>query len=187
MTHRKSTSFSLKHLKPLLIMLALLSTNIVHSQDIYKKINADGSVTFSDKPFEGAEQVDLSNTTGTIIPAQASQTKATTVAPAVAQNVPVLTIESPKHQATIRNNSGTVKIIANVEPKVPGRYLLRLRDRTIESTSGTFSLADLDRGTYPYQINFVDNKGKVIASSPTQRFYLHKNSIIKKPLVQSKP
>ena len=167
-------------------MLTLLSTNIVHSQDIYKKINADGSVTFSDKPFEGAEQVDLSNTAGTIIPAQASQTS-TTIAPIVVQKIPVLTIESPKHQATIRNNSGTVKIIANVEPKVPGRYLLRLRDRTIESTSGTFSLADLDRGTYPYQINFVDNKGKVIASSPTQRFYLHKNSIIKKPLVQSKP
>ena len=168
-------------------MLALASTNIVHAQDIYKKINADGSVTFSDKPFEGAEQVDLSNTAGTIFPAQTSQTKKTTLAPTVVQKIPVLTIESPKHQATIRNNNGTVKIVANVEPKLPGRYLLRLRERTLESTNGTFSLADLDRGTYPYQINFVDNKGKVIASSPTQRFYLHKNSIIKKPLVQSNP
>ncbi|WP_158525377.1 DUF4124 domain-containing protein [Glaciecola sp. KUL10] len=187
MAQKKSTCFGLRNLKNLVILVALASTNIVQAQEIYKKINADGSVTFSDKPFDGAQQVDLSNGASTIIPAQASPINTPKHAPTVTQKIPVLTIESPKHQATIRSNTGKVHIVANMEPKISGRFLLRLRDRTLESTSGTFSLDGLDRGTYPYQINFVDNKGKVIASSPTQRFYLHKNSIIKKPLVQTNP
>lgn len=173
-----------KSLVSLLVLLITASTNLVRAQDIYKKVNADGSVTFSDKPFEGALQVNISSTAGTIIPSQKDSNSVLKTTKTLPEQQPVLTIETPKHQATIRNNSGNVNIVVNLEPKVPGRFLLRLRDRTLESTTGSFSLTNLDRGTYPYQINFVDNKGKVIASSPTQRFYLHKNSIIKKPLVQ---
>ena len=163
-----------------LTTVSLVNTSLVHAQTIYKIVNKDGTVTYSDQPSAGATEVVLDDTTNVIVsPIATKQKTKQVIKPQQVQHK--LIISSPQPEETIRNNQGTVAIRASIEPNKNGRYVLKLRDQTIESLTGTFALKGLERGTYPYQINFLDNTGKVIASSSTQRFYLHKASALIKP------
>lgn len=173
-----------------IVILFSLCTQFVHAQVVYKTIHPDGSVSFSDTPSEGAIKVDLANNKTNLIPSRTSSIKAPTLSiNSKAKDVkplPTLTITKPEQEATIRNNTGTVVIAAQLTPTYPGRYVLRVGDTVIESVNGQFTLTNMDRGEYGYQIEFLDNKGKVIAFSKKQRFYLHKNSIITSPLINRK-
>ena len=147
------------------------------SKKIYKIVNPDGSITYSDKPFPGAEEL-IITTPSNNIPSQApSNAPIVNTAPQEAISYAV-NIKQPENEATIRNNSGRLTIVASIAPAVSGLYQLEINSQIFESPTGIFQLNDMDRGAYQYTVKFTDNSGKIIASSISRNVYLHKASAL---------
>lgn len=158
-----------------LLCCAVFTTSHALQCTIYKTINKDGSITYSDQPSPGAIELSLDVNTSTMqsvqsttLPKQMSTSK-----PQIAYTVNIL---SPAQDATIRNNMGNINIAASVEPKLGGFFQLSINEQIHESANGLFSLSQMDRGSYQYSVKFIDNSGKVIALSKARTLHLHKAS-----------
>ncbi len=170
-----STRFSM------LIIIGLVFSTSVYAGKIYKTINQDGTITYSDQPTPGAVEVDFASNTTTVLQNPIAKTKQLKT---IKQKTPVehtLIVNSPAIDETIRNATGNVNISAVVTPNAPGHFELSLHEKKRRSSTGTFLVKDLPRGEYSYQINFIGTSGKVIASSPVRRFFMHKPSVLIKP------
>jgi hypothetical protein len=168
-------------MKALSIIFVLLSMSL-NASVVYKTVNLDGSITFSDVPSEGAEKLDVSTSNSVVMPALVSpQAKTSRTAKSLKQTQMQyqLNVISPSPEQTIRSNIGKMKVVASITPNVPGNYQLLLNGVLHKSqTSGTFQLKDMQRGEYTAQVRFVGNSGKVLALTDMQTFYLHKASAL---------
>jgi hypothetical protein len=165
----------------LLIIFGLAVSMSVNAEKIYKTVNKDGTVTFSDQPSPGATEVDFASNTSTVVQNPSVKTKQLKTIKQKEQIEYTLNVMSPSEDETIRSHKGDVSISAMVNPSADGYYQLSLNDKKLRSTPGTFLVEDLPRGEYSYQINFVSTSGKVIASSSVRRFFVHKPSVLIKP------
>lgn len=171
----------MKFTATILLFLLCISAS---AQVIYKTVKADGTVVYSDIRSDGAEPVNLSAMNTVVVPALNDASKQTTV-----RNKPVsqpksaieyvISIRSPLDEETLRNNSGEVSINVDVFPKKSGKFELILDNQTVKTQSnGQFQLESVERGAHTIQVNFLDNSGKILASSKSQTFYLHKASAL---------
>ena len=168
----------------ILCLLLLLLCISVSAQVVYKTVKADGSVVYSDVFSDGAVPVNLSSMNTVVVPAlnnAASQT--------ASRNNPVqkskpeiqyqVSIRSPMAEQTLRDNSGAVTINADVLPKKSGKFELVVDNQVVKTQSnGQFQLESVNRGAHTIQVNFLDNSGKILASSKPQTFYLQKVSAL---------
>lgn len=163
--------------------LLLLCTSVA-AQVIYKTVKADGSVVYSDVPSEGAVPVNLSSTNNVVVPSLNNASSQATsrsqpVQKSKAEVQYLVSIRSPLAEQTIRDNSGAVSITADVVPKKSGKFELVFDNQVVKTqSSGQFQLESVDRGAHTIQINFLDNSGKILASSKQQTFYLQKASAL---------
>jgi hypothetical protein len=180
--NNQNTKTLLKRYLTLCSLAVCLAVSVpVMAGKIYKTINKDGTITYSDTPSPGAIEVDFASNTSTVVQnplAKNKQSKTITQKKAVEYK---LTVNSPAAGATIRNTTGNVSISAMITPAANGYYELSLHDKKLRSNSGSFTMEGLERGEYSYQINFVETSGKVIASSEVRRFFIHKPSVLIKP------
>jgi hypothetical protein len=165
----------------LLLIAGLALSASANAGKIYKTVNKDGTVTYSDQPTPGSVEVNFASNTTTVVTNPNLKTKTLKTIKQKKAVEHTLSVNSPAVDETIRNTSGTVTISAAVSPNAPGHYELSLHEKKLRSASGTFLVKDLPRGEYSYQINFVSTSGKVIASSEVRRFFMHKPSALIKP------
>lgn len=154
-----------------------IALNIQTSGVIYKTVNADGSVTYSDQPSEGAEIIQLNVPTNTMQSNPNSTAPQALVQPKQA-TVHKLKVVSPQAEATIRSNTGEMSITATLDPASSGIYQLVINGKVHESPNGVFRLTEIYRGAYQYTIKFIDNSGKVIALTEPRNFYMHQASVL---------
>jgi TolA-binding protein len=166
------------------ILCLLLLCLSVSAQVVYKTIKADGSVVYSDVHSDGAVAVNLSSTNTVVVPALDNATSQTTsrINPAKKLRTEVqyiVSIRSPDAEQTLRDNSGAVMIDAEVLPKRSGKYQLIIDNQVVKTQSNRrFQLENINRGAHSIQVNFLDNSGKILASSKPQTFYLQKASAL---------
>ena len=144
---------------------------------VYKTVHKDGTITYSDQASPNAIEVVLDVPTSTI----QSKMQLPNAEPLVSTKQKVMyevNILSPQPEATIRNNVGEILIGATIAPKVGGFFQLHINEQVHESATGMFKLDNMQRGAYEYSIKFIDNSGKVIASSELRKLYLHKASAL---------
>jgi hypothetical protein len=165
-------------MRVLIFMLVLITAFGVTAQTkIYKVVNKDGTISFSDEPIAGGEEVQLSGNSTTIESVPVPLQPATPQEPPKQVNYRI-SILSPAPEATLRNNNGDIRIASRIEPKTTGTYLLDFGGQQQSSNTGVFSLENIDRGAHTYKVLFTDNKGKVIASSDERTLYLHQASVL---------
>jgi hypothetical protein len=167
------------------IFCLLLLCLSVSAQVVYKTVKADGSVVYSDVRSDGAVAVNLSSmNTVVVVPALNNASSQTTsrINPAKKLRLEtqyIVTIRSPDAEQTLRDNSGAVMIDAEVLPKRSGKYQLIIDNQVVETQSNRkFQLENVNRGAHSIQVNFLDNSGKILASSKPQTFYLQKASAL---------
>jgi hypothetical protein len=147
------------------------------NQQVYKTIHSDGTLTYSDKASKDAEAIVLSAPTSTF----ESNVPALKPLLQTAQKLGVnykLSILSPQNDATIRSNIGELFISASIEPRVGGFYQMHINGKVHQSGAGMFALRDMERGAYEYSVKFINNSGKLIASSEVRKVYLHQASAL---------
>ena len=148
-----------------------------YAQEIYKVVNQDGSVTYTDKPVLSAERVELGPDNRMTLPPPQPPLSVNT-AKTNKEPKPVIEVVNPKPEATVRNNAGNMTIAANVDNADPqGRFKLFIDNKLVqEQSNAVFQLQGINRGAHTFYITHTDNTGKTLASTSPQTFYLHQAS-----------
>jgi len=161
-------------------ILLLIASAAVHAE-VYKSINADGEVVYSDQPTRGAERVKM--------PVLPSYTPQPTRAPSRSTQAVVqqkhyerFILSSPANEATVRNNLGTVQIEAELTPSLMPELGHRIQyyldgvahGASIDRTSLT--LANVDRGQHQLSASVLDAAGNALISTTETTVFVKRAS-----------
>lgn len=181
--------------------LLLLIFMLPAQAEIYRWVDDDGNVVFSDEPHANAEKIEVSPSTvytpqeniqgpdegeDEILKLSPDDT------PGVEEAEPAvpayqLRIIAPAHDESIWVNNGNVTVNMIVEPQLDAergdRVLLQLDGAPVgePQSATTFQLNNLSRGTHSLSAQVVDNNGSMLTSSGTVTFHLHRASVLNRP------
>lgn len=168
-------------MRSLLILVGLaLCVGVLAQDRVYKRVNPDGSVEYSDQPIEDAEVMRVpkgstftmpSTSTSSLSPSSRSQRASDN-----AESYASLEITLPKNDEAIRSNDGRVTALAKSDPTLLSGHRFRWNmDGTVlpkETTDPILLMKEVDRGTHKLSVTIVDNEGKAVISSETVVFHL---------------
>ena len=174
------------------VLLILLSASV--QADVYKSVDENGEVIFSDQPTPNAQRMklpELPTYKALPVPSFSGSTK---TAP-VASPYDSMKIVVPENDATIRDNQGIVRVEVVLEPPLKIKqghkiqFYLNGEPHGIPVGTTTISFSNLDRGTYTLTTSVVDAGGAVLMTSDPVVFHLHRESVLNpnSPLYKPKP
>jgi hypothetical protein len=150
---------------------------------VYKKVDADGNVSFSDIPDKSAQIVNVAplSTVPAMSPALINKTlngDAAADVPAVDMSSYVLTINSPTADQTFNRAEDAFAASVTVKPELrAGDKLVLLVDgkpaaptAKQDSASPTVHTNEMDRGGHQFEARIVSAKGKIITSKSVNFF-----------------
>ncbi|MFQ6372022.1 DUF4124 domain-containing protein [Shewanella sp. YIC-542] len=163
-------------------MLCLLSMAV--QATVYKWVDKDGNVHYSDQPHTNAQQVQLgSNTDNQLSMAPVPSIPAATTTSTENKPRYQVSIISPEHEQTIRDNAGDFTVSGTVQPSLASGHYLQLYIDGVATTdaqhSTVFALNNIDRGEHRLQLKVVQQNGKILASSSEITIFLHQAGLIK--------
>lgn len=170
----------MKHWLTTLIALSLAAPAL-HAATVYKKVDENGNIIFSDSPMDDSEAMDVP-------PVPTMKLDKIKVPPRTDNNKkaekPVnyhsVAITAPEQDATFWNNGGNVTISVQVSPSLKRNHKLQLllngEKRAGPSASTSFSFSNLFRGSYNAVAQVVDDKGNVLGTSPAITFHIKQAS-----------
>lgn len=153
----------------------------------YRWVDEDGVVHYSDVPHEGAEQIQLpeaserrARSTPSPVREAAAASDGSQPAPEKTFSYDDIEIVAPAPEETLWNIEGVLNVALRVTPALRPQDEVRVYfDGEQRSVTGTsFQLQEVYRGVHNIQAEIVDPTGKLMARSPTNRFYVQQNSII---------
>lgn len=167
------------------LFIALLLTSITASAfqspaKIYVWRNEQGVLVFSDTPRPGAEEVKTKP--GNVIESATSvDTKVLDINPQQFEETYQVVINNPQNNATIRDNTGSIYISGGIKPQFRQGFKVQLyldgKAYKKPQIHSMFSLRNIDRGEHKIKMDLLNEKGKVIASSESVTFYMHRASV----------
>lgn len=182
-----------------LIVLLLMASA---QADIYRSVDAEGNVVFTDEPSQGAERIEVSPAS-VISPEQGITTgdqEADDILKLTPDTEPEVTEQSadaipayqvriiaPADDESIWVNNGNVTVSLIVEPQLDAErgdlIVLNLNgaDVGVAQPSTSFQLTNLSRGTHSVSATIIDSNGMALTTSETITFHLHRTSVLNKP------
>ncbi|WP_455217373.1 DUF4124 domain-containing protein [Kaarinaea lacus] len=163
-----------------LVSCALISSA---TAGVYKRVNPDGSVEFTDIPNEVDQKpVEVSPPSSYTAP-RMPPPKAEPVAGPPPEKAPTsyesVAIASPANDATLRDNAGNVSVTAISKPPLhkDHTFILMMDGKQVgKDPKGKFQLTNLDRGSHSFSVQISDEKGKMISKSQPITVHLHRAS-----------
>ena len=170
------------------MLVGLLAAASVMAE-AYKWVDEDGVTHYSDRPREGAEVVQLSEytkTTGAQIyraPPRSAEDPAAAAPEEAAFKYDSLSVASPGAEETLWNIEGVLNVSLALSPGLQRGHQVRVyfdgQPRMVNGTS--FQIDEVWRGVHNIQAEIIDETGKLMIRSRTNRFYVQQNSIIRQP------
>jgi len=139
--------------------------------EVYRSVDADGNVAYTDRPSPDAEKVWIDKVQ--TIPAGTDEFKYTPPEKPDLGNYTELEIVNPENNHVFTGNTGEVTVSVTIQPA------LRDSDSFIfymdgqkkgDSRSNSFQMTNLDRGTHTVKVDVVNQDGKSLKSSATVSF-----------------
>ena len=138
--------------------------------EVYKSVDEDGNIIFTDRPVTNSEKIKLKElkTTETVKPSGSSSGSSSRGENTEDFSYKKLFVSSPADGSAIRSNTGNVSISVASEPSLrSGHSLLIAMDgkELSKGTSKNVSLTNVDRGTHTITASIVDSSSKTIIST----------------------
>ncbi len=149
------------------------------SAAVYKWIDEEGNVVYSDKPRAGAKKLNLPPPSVYTPPSTPPAAKATRKKEKEDSAGYRVLIVSPQQDETIRDNTGAVTVQMVLEPSLnveAGHQLVLLLDGIKQPGNSMLQLQNVDRGSHTVQIKVEDAEGKTLASSNVITFHMKQAS-----------
>jgi hypothetical protein len=171
-------------MRTFLFTLMSLACTVAVSATVYKWVDENGVVHFSDQPHENAEKVQL----------KAPQTYTPSKTPAGPPQAPRQTGSKPAaaYQSCavsepandqVFTNTDTVTAGVTVQPAVrPGDTAVVTLDGQrvpgVPASGGQFTISPVDRGTHSIQMTVQDSSGATVCTSPSVTFHVQQPSLL---------
>ena len=161
-----------------LIVLCMLMAGSIQAQ-VYRSVDKDGNVVFSDKATAGAVEVQVKEleTIKSLDRPPPESDSAPAANPEQQTFYTVLAIASPRADETIRENSGTIGVSVVLTPQLRplDKMVVFLDGAEFTSTENqSLQLQNVDRGTHELKVTVVDADGKEQISSQPVTFHLQR-------------
>ena len=151
---------------------------------VYKWVDDDGVIHYSDQPHENAQKVELkAPQTYTAPKSQSSSATRPSTAPPkpVTSSYTSCVISEPTNEQMFMNTS-TVTAGVTVSPPIkPGDSAVVIMDGQkvpgVPAEGGQFTISPVDRGTHSIQLTVQDSQGNPVCQSPSVVFHVHQPSI----------
>lgn len=162
-----------------LVLLFLLHAAALQAAEVYKSVDQYGNTVFSDAPSENSEKIEVRDVM--TIPALQEKPLANREAEPV-ERYSALTIASPVNDQTYFRSEGDLIVSVKTAPRLASGDSIVVYLNSNEFLSGkslTYSVPELDRGTYQLRVAIKeDSSGKILKSSETITFHLRQNSVL---------
>lgn len=158
-----------------LLLIQVLGPGSV-SAEVYKTVDANGKVTYTDQPTEPAERVNIAEPNSMLSVEKPKTPEASQTATEEDENKKAaepyryIAITSPEDDAVIPHGPGNFSVSVSTEPALQKGHRLVLNMDGValqRSTSGEFQLTNVARGTHSLSAQVVDANGRALASSKT--------------------
>ena len=165
-------------MKYLLLLLLFVVASV--SAGVYKTVDEDGNVTFTDEPSVDAEKIKVEDNYN-IIPAPTAAAPEQVAEETEATEYKI-SVASPNQDETLRANSGSVMIQVQMSPSLDTKegHLLRYQfdGKQLGSLQSdlSYSLTNVDRGSHIIVVSVVDKHGKVLKRSKSRLFHLQRHA-----------
>ncbi|MCP4129276.1 MAG: DUF4124 domain-containing protein [Gammaproteobacteria bacterium] len=147
---------------------------------IYKYVDANGNVHYSDQEQAGAEEVDLPAAV-TYTPTAARTPASGKAKPGKKQGYTEMSIVQPKMNETLRSNSGDVQVAIELKPGLATGDTITLyldgKEEIKGSGQTSVMLTNVDRGSHTLRATVFNKNGVAVISSKSIIFHLHKGQI----------
>jgi len=165
--------------------LSLLAAFAVQAAVVYKWVDADGVVHFSDQPAPGAEKIFTSSSTAGTVLSKPSAAAASRLAPKSAAasglGYSEFSIVTPMNDQTFFGDD-VVAVHLNLTPALKPEQSIswHLNGKQLDSPSdaAAFSLPQLDRGTYVLAATITDQRTGESENSNSVTFYVRQPSAL---------
>ena len=158
----------------------LVSLSFPAMAEVYRHVDEQGNVTYTDEPREGAETIRVKPVTTIVLPKQ--EDIGTIDIQADAQDeAPYERIEitNPEDEEAFWSASGNMVVnVASTPALREGHmYEVTLDGQIVgQSTNGTIALDNVYRGTHQAQVRVVDSRGRPVQDGESISFTLHQPS-----------
>jgi hypothetical protein len=165
----------------LILPLGLLLACSTVMADVYRWVDDAGNVIYSDTARDGAEKIQLNETT--VVPALKPQRRKR-VTERKAENAfagyDSVRITSPANEETLRNTTG-VNVTVEVVPALQSGDQLQLyfdgKAYGKPSSRTNFTVSEVERGSHDLSVAVLDVSGRQLKRSDTSVFFTHRRSI----------
>ncbi len=149
---------------------------------IYKYVDENGKVFFSDTPIEGAEEMTIRETHAVDQNDRIETIRSKLIekkeeaAPAIAIKYDSLKILSPVNDQAIYANDGILQVQVELQPQLKKGHTLRasLGEKTLKDiTSTSFQFEEVERGTHTLSVSLYDEM-KNLVKTTTSVVHIHK-------------
>lgn len=171
----------------LLLTICLLVGVAVGATEVYRWVDSDGVVHYSDRPKEGAERMQLQEAqTFSAPPVRARRESAGAddaedADDAAAETYRTLEIVRPGQEEVLWNTGGQLDVSMRVEPRlqIGHRVSLYLNDQAVEVRPGSLQaqLTEVPRGVHVLRAEVRDRTGTVVIRSQPRTFVVQQTSI----------
>jgi len=158
-------------LKILLVLFLIQSTVIYAQNEIYKSVDEQGNIVFSDTPTEDSEKIEVEEIQ--TVPALENYPEYIRPTKPI-ERYSAINIISPGDHATIWDNEGSFTVSVKIDPHLlaPDKIILYLDGKEYASgTSPGFSLTGINRGTHNLYASIKNALGDIIISSKLVTFH----------------
>lgn len=155
------------------------------AEGIYKWVDENGQMHFSDVPKDGAEELDISPAQTFSSPGAAVSTSAADQTSEIEDDDAVkyesLVVTNPTTEETIWNTGGTVTVGVYLKPglEVGHEIVVSLDGETIRvpPRSSTVQLTDVVRGEHTIRAEVLNESGEILISSDPVKFFYQQTSV----------
>ncbi len=151
----------------------------------YKWVDENGQVHYSDRPIQGAQEIQLPAAPSVTRPRQAAPSPAAesaAAAPSETEGYQRIRITSPTQQATLWNIEGNLDVTVEVAPRLrPGhRVAVNLDGSLVDlRPSGlSFQVPNVFRGVHTLEAVILDPRGDVLIRSDPVTIMVQQTSIL---------
>ena len=164
-----------------LVLICLVLAGQLQAQ-VYRSVDKDGNVTFSDQPSKDAVQVQVKEleTVKSLADVPAPDQPRTPAQPQP-QGYTDIKISSPENDLAIRDNAGDLNVTVSLTPALKSGDKLVLYLDGKEQSSGqspVFNLKNIDRGTHELRVAVLDADGHQLIDSKSVSFHMLRYSVI---------
>lgn len=175
-------------MKRLCVALPLMMVIYAPYADIYKWVDSQGNVHFTDTPFSGARKLNIPDAQvySSPVPEPIASEKLRSKYSMKNKIIYKIVIVQPDNEATIRNNQGAIAITVRVEPDLLSGDQVQIifdgRPWGKPQANLLFLFSNIDRGVHTIAAQIMNNGGEVLKLSEPITIYMFRPRVNKKSI-----